>query len=47
MTLNEVRQKIAEEEAREDQRVNTDSIPAESPLAFISVGLELESLQYV
>ena len=47
MTLNEVRQAVAEEEARVEQRAALESLPNSSPSSFIAAGLEIESQQYV
>ena len=47
MTLNEVRQKIAEEDELEERQNNITSLPGNTPLSFLSFGLELEVAQYV
>ena len=47
ITLNEVRQSIAEEEERAEEQAEAASTPGESPLSFICSGMEIEAQQYV
>ena len=47
MTLNEVRQAVAEEEARVEQRAASENLPRSSPSSFIAAGIEIESQQDV